>query len=320
MPLVTSAYHSRGAFANGHFSTIYSAKIRVKPTLEQKRQRITLEDGDFIDLDLSFSEEPKNKLAILLHGLEGNAQRSYIVGQGRYLNDRGWDICSVNYRGCSGEPNLKYSSYNAGKTDDLHEVMEYLFKEFPNHKLVLIGFSLGGNLLLKYLGEREVSDQIKTAVSVSSPLSLRGSLESLSKPSNWVYRTSFLLSLRKKYHNKIRRFQDQLPDDQPRTVTSLLDFDNTYTAPAHGFVDAYDYYAKNSSLQFLSGIQQPVLILNALNDSFLSPDCYPYEFASKSKNVYLETPKTGGHVGFYQKGSHYYNEKRAAEFINNHID
>ena len=320
MPLVNSAYSNSGLFRNGHFSTIYSAKIRIKPQLLQERQRITLMDGDFIDLDFSFATKPDKKLAVLLHGLEGNAQRSYIKGQGRYLNDRGWDICGVNYRGCSGEPNLKYYSYNAGKTDDLNEVLKFLHNKFPDHDIVLIGFSLGGNLLLKYLGEyREVTGNIRAGISVSSPLSLKGSLEALSNSNNWVYRTTFLKSLRKKYKGKIRAFNDELQQDQPKTVTSLLDFDNVYTAPAHGFTDAYDYYAKNSSLQFLPGINLPVLILNALNDSFLSEDCYPYEFASNSKNIYLETPKYGGHVGFYKRGLHYYNEERSYEFLNNII-
>ena len=317
MPLITSAFKSQGIFINGHFSTIYSAKIRVKPPLVQTRERLLLKDRDFLDLDLSLQASTNNQMAVLLHGLEGNAQRSYIKGQGKYLHDRGWDICAVNYRGCSGEPNKKYSSYNAGKTDDLHEIIVHLTSKYPDHSLVLIGFSLGGNLLLKYLGEGQaVPKAVKTAVAVSAPLSLRGSLESLSKPINWVYRTSFLMDLKKKYRQKLIMFEDELPDHQPTSVKSLLDFDNIYTAPAHGFVDAYDYYAKNSSRQFVPNIQIPVLILNALNDSFLSRDCYPFEFASDAKNIYLETPKTGGHVGFYQQGPHFYNEKRAFEFIN----
>lgn len=320
MPLVTSSYISKGPFTNGHISTIYSAKLRRPLKLMQERERITMFDGDFIDLDFSFAEKPVKRMAILLHGLEGNAQRSYMIGQGNYLHARGWDICAVNYRGCSGEPNRKYYSYNAGKTDDLHEIILYLQKNFPDHSMALIGFSLGGNLLLKYLGEYlPVIENIKAGVAISAPLSLKGSLEELTKPVNWIYSTAFLLSLRKKYKGKLRSFKDQLPDDQPRTVTSLLDFDNVYTAPAHGFTDAYDYYAKNSGIRFLPDIDLPVLILNALNDSFLSRDCYPFGFASNSKNIYLETPKHGGHVGFVKSGHHYYNEERTLEFLNSII-
>jgi len=317
MPLLKSIYQPPLLFRNGHFSTIYSAKIRIAPHLIQKRERLNLLDGDFIDLDWSYSSSKTEKLVILLHGLEGNAQRTYIQGAASHLNKNGWDAVAVNYRGCSGEPNKLYRSYNAGTTDDLQSVIQLILQKSIYTEIALNGFSLGGNLLLKYLGEREqVPSEIKKAVAISTPLSLKGSLEALQKTSNWVYRTSFLADLKKKYRQKIRQFPEKLSNKDLKLIKSLLDFDNIYNSRAHGFKDAYDYYKKNSSLQFLPQIKIPVLLLNAINDSFLSKDCYPIALAESSEHLFLETPKYGGHVGFYDKKNVFYSEKKTLEFLN----
>jgi uncharacterized protein len=317
MPLISSFYKPKSVFRNGHFSTIYSAKLRRTGELLQRRERITLPDGDFIDLDFSYATTPTTQIAILLHGLEGNAQRSYIKGQAQLLIKNGVDVCAVNYRGCSGETNRMYESYNAGKTNDLHHVIEYLLEKDHYSHIALIGFSLGGNLLLKYLGERETTPkQIVKAVAISSPLDLKGSLDRLSQSYNWIYRTSFLYDLKSKFRAKMKLFPELMPPTSLSSINSLKDFDDIYTAPAHGFIDANDYYSKNSSLQFLPKIKIPVLILNAKNDSFLSENCYPHSLAEKSKNLYLETPIYGGHVGFHKTEKTYYSEERALQFLN----
>ncbi|SRX72789.1 YheT family hydrolase [Aequorivita antarctica] len=317
MPLIKSNYKPLFPFKNGHFSTIYSAKLRPSPNLVQQRERLQLPDGDFMDIDWSFANKPSRKVAILLHGLEGNAQRTYMKGQARILNQNGWDAAAVNFRGCSGEDNLSYQSYNAGKTDDLEAIINHILKKDKYTEITLVGFSLGGNLLLKYLGEREsFPKEIKKAVAISTPLSLKGSLESLNEFSNWVYRNSFLFDLRKKYKTKMKDFPEKMTASDYKKITSLLEFDNIYTAPAHGFKDALDYYEKNSSLQFLPNIQIPVFILNSENDSFLSSECYPTELVSTMKNLHLEIPKYGGHVGFHQTNKLYYSEKRAVQFLN----
>ncbi|MEH6764365.1 MAG: alpha/beta fold hydrolase [Aequorivita antarctica] len=317
MPLIKSNYKPLFPFKNGHFSTIYSAKLRPSPNLVQQRERLQLPDGDFMDIDWSFADKPSQKVAILLHGLEGNAQRTYMKGQARILNQNGWDAAAVNFRGCSGEDNLSYQSYNAGKTDDLEAIINHILKKDKYTEITLVGFSLGGNLLLKYLGEREsFPKEIKKAVAISTPLSLKGSLESLNEFSNWVYRNSFLFDLRKKYKTKMKDFPEKMTASDYKKITSLLEFDNVYTAPAHGFKDAFDYYEKNSSLQFLPNIQIPVYILNSENDSFLSSECYPKELVSTMKNLHLEIPKYGGHVGFHQTNKLYYSEKRAVQFLN----
>jgi len=320
MPIIPSSYKAKGLFQNGHFSTVYSAKLRPSPKLIQQRERLTLPDGDFLDIDWSYAKTSAKRVAILLHGLEGNAQRTYMKWQAFHLNNNEWDVACVNYRSCSGEPNTKYHSYNAGKTDDLEAVIDFILKKDRHDEIVLIGFSLGGNLLLKYLGERQtIPKEIKKGVAISSPLSLKGSLEQLELHQNWLYRTSFVHGLRGKYRSKMDQHPDLMSKTDLKQIRSLFDFDTIYTAPAHGFENAWDYYDKNSSRQFLSHITRPVLLLNALNDSFLSPQCYPVDLASRSKNIYLETPKHGGHVGFHQTNKRYYSESRTLHFLNDKL-
>ncbi len=316
MPLISSIYKPPALFRNGHISTIYSSKLRVPPKVIQSRERIFLPDGDFMDLDWSYASKESRQLVVLLHGLEGNAQRTYMKGIAGHLNRKGWDTVAVNFRGCSGEPNKQFKSYTAGATDDLEMVIQHILEKDIYEKITLNGFSLGGNLMLKYLGERSsIPKEIKKAVAVSTPLSLEHSLEELNKKHNFIYSKFFLLSLKKKFKEKSMQFPDDIHPDDHKKIKSLLDFDNIYTSKAHGFVDAYDYYRKNSCLQFLPEINIPVLILNAQNDSFLSPSCYPVDLAEKQKKLFLEIPLYGGHVGFYDKNNVYYNEKRTAEFI-----
>ncbi len=317
MPLISSKYTPPLWFRNGHLSTIYSAKFRRAPHPAMERERIVLPDGDFMDIDLTPSKSLTKKATILLHGLEGHSQRTYMRGQASQLSKNGWDVFGVNFRGCSGETNQSYVSYNAGKTDDLEQVIAHVLEKDRYEEIALIGFSLGGNMLIKYLGERNmVPKEIKKGVAISAPLDLKGSLEALSQWYNVIYRTSFLIDLRKKYQIKMELFPDKMSKAELKRITSLKAFDDIYTAPAHGFKDAFDYYEKNSSRQFLPNIDQSLLILNAQNDSFLSENCYPFSLAEKSKNIYLESPKFGGHVGYHKTDSLYYSEERAVAFLN----
>ena len=317
MPIVSSPYTASHLFKNGHFSTIYSAKLRPIPKVIQERERLELTDGDFIDIDWSFAHKETPNVALLLHGLEGNAQRVYMQGQANILTQHGWDVAAMNHRGCSGEENRLYLSYNSGRTDDLEELIDAIIEKDAYSTIALVGFSLGGNLVLKYLGERNnIPQQISKAVAISAPIYLKGSLERLIQRENFIYNATFVNDLRKKYKRKMPFFPEKMNASEYKKVRTLLDFDNLYTAPAHGFKDAYDYYKKSSSLQFLPSIKHPVLILNALNDSFLSKKCYPSTIASNSENIYLESPKHGGHVGFHNNNKVYYSEKRTLEFLN----
>ena len=316
MPIIQSKYKPPHLFKKGHFSTIYSGLIRTVNGIEQKRERITTSDNDFIDLDWSFSKEKTNKLIIILHGLEGDAQRHYMLGTAKLFNEHNSDAVCVNFRGCSGEENKLYRSYNSGVTEDLEEVMDFVLQYKEYDEIYLNGFSLGGNVVLKYLGEREVlPKEIKAAVAVSVPVWLKGAMLQLHTFKNVLYAKKFKTDLVGKLKRKQSFFPDLITDQTIKTIKTLKDFDEVYTSKAHGFKDAYDYYEKSSSLQFLNNISIPTLILNALNDSFLSPECYPVKEAKSNSNLYLEMPNYGGHVGFYDKKNLYYSEKRTLEFI-----
>ena len=316
MPIVQSNYHPKFLFKNGQFSTIYSGIFRRVNGVQQQRERIILKDKDFIDVDWSYASQKTNKLIIVLHGLEGNAQRPYMLATAKLFNQNGIDAVCVNFRGCSGEQNLKYRSYHSGGTDNLDEIINHIMDTKHYSEIYIKGFSLGGNVTLKYLGEqREVPKQIKAAVAVSVPCHLYGSCLELHTFKNILYADRFKKHLIARLRLKQMKFPDVISIDEINKIKTLKDFDDVYTSKAHGFVDALDYYEKSSSLQFLSNIKVPTLIINALDDTFLSPECYPVKEAKTNANLFLEMPKYGGHVGFYDIGNEYYNEKRALEFF-----
>ncbi len=316
MPQLNSDYTPPLLFKNGHFATIYSGIIRSVNGVVQKRERITLSDGDFLDLDWSDSVTPTQKLVILLHGLEGDAQRPYITGSAKILNQNGYDTCAVNYRGCSGEPNVKYRSYHSGATEDLIEVLNHILNTKNYSEIYLKGFSLGGNLLLKYLGEgNDVPKEIKGAVAVSVPCNLHDSCKQLLSIKNIMYAIKFKGNLLGKLRQKQHMFPDKISGNDIKSIKTLKDFDDIYTSQAHGFEDALDYYKKSSSLQFLLHIQVPSLIINAKDDSFLGPECYPIKETDKNTKLFLEMPSYGGHVGFWGKNNITYTEKRALAFF-----
>ena len=316
MPQLNSDYTPPLLFKNGHFATIYSGIIRSVNGVVQKRERITLSDGDFLDLDWSDSVTPTQKLVILLHGLEGDAQRPYITGSAKILNQNGYDTCAVNYRGCSGEPNVKYRSYHSGATEDLIEVLNHILNTKNYSEIYLKGFSLGGNLLLKYLGEgNDVPKEIKGAVAVSVPCNLHDSCKQLLSIKNIMYAIKFKGNLLGKLRQKQHMFPNKISDNDIKSIKTLKDFDDIYTSQAHGFEDALDYYKKSSSLQFLPHIQVPSLIINAKDDSFLGPECYPIKETDRNNKLFLEMPSYGGHVGFWGKNNITYTEKRALAFF-----
>lgn len=240
----------------------------------------------------------------------------------RAMNNAGWDALAINMRSCSGEPNKLFSSYHSGRSDDIDTVIRHVQGLERYKSILLIGFSLGGNIILKYMGEKgeNISEYIKSAVAISVPCDLRASSIHLSKHSNRVYYERLIRSLKKKALLKKQTFPDApYTAKDVRKVKTFHDFDNIYTAPAHGFKDADDYYTKCSSKQFLPAITRPTLLINALDDPFFPDTCYPFEEAKSSSKFYLETPKYGGHVGFSNSmipGQEYWHETRTVVFFN----
>ena len=315
MPIVNSSFKSSLLFRNGFIATIYSGLIR-RLKINQFRERITLRDDDFIDLDWSYGRNPSKSVVILLHGMEGHGQRPYITGPALLFNENDIDAICVNFRCCSGELNLKYSSYHSGKSEDLDDVVKHVVSLKKYDSIFIKGISLGANMLLKYLGEgNSIPPQVKGGMAVSAPCDLSGSAKALHKIINLPYQINFLWGLVKRLKLKQKQFPDLISKSQVRSIFTLNDFDEVYTSRAHGFKNAQDYYEKASSLQFLKSIKTPVLVLNALNDSFLSKNCYPYKEAEQNPFLYLETPAKGGHVGFISWNDYYYNEKRALDFF-----
>lgn len=318
MPIVQSTYKAPYFFRKGFVSTVYSGLFRNVNGLQQERERIELSDGDFLDLDWSFAKAKTNKLIIVLHGLEGNAQRPYMTGTAKLFTENNIDAVCVNFRGCSGEPNRKYYSYHSGATQDLHEVVQHIIESKHYSEIYIKGFSLGGNVTLKYLGERDnVPSQIKAGIAVSVPCFLKGSALELHTFKNILFHDRFKRYLVERLKLKQKQYPDKLKVEDINSIKTLNDFDNVYTSKAHGFINAQDYYEKSSSLQFLHNIKTPTLIINALNDSFLSPECYPVKEAKNNSNLHLEMPNYGGHVGFVKLNKFYYNETRALDFITN---
>ena len=324
MPLVTPAYHPPAIWRSGHLSTIYSGLFRRLPDPGYRRERLELPDGDFLDLDWLEPQEirksgTRRDTVVLVHGLEGDTRRPYMVGSAASLAREGYAVCAVNLRGCGGEPNRLYRSYHSGATEDLDAVVHHLATRQPEGRIYLKGFSLGGNLILKYLGEDSVrARQIRAAAAISVPIDLRDSLLQLQQLKNRLYARRFLRNLREKIRQKHRLFPDRISQESIRRIRSLKDFDDVYTSRAHGFVDALDYYARCSSLQVLANIRVPTLLLNARNDSFLGPACYPGALAEQHPCLYFEAPAHGGHVGFILPGGSYYNELRTIRFFGQH--
>lgn len=320
MPLLTNQnYRSPFWLSNGHIETIYPALFR-KVDLAQKAEQITINTTDDDSFDLDFYDQRSDRTVIISHGLEGNSQRPYMLGMvKKFLNDN-WNVIAWNYRGCNGEVNNSVKSYHSGFTDDLKEVLQFASRR-ETKTIVLVGFSLGGNITLRLLAEgNHYAKMVNAAAVFSVPLELHDGCRQISTPQNIIYSERFLKSMKNKVREKAKVFNEI--DTRPlKKIKNLKMFDDHYTAPLHGFKDALDYYKSCSALYVLDQISTPTLIVNAKNDPFLPETCYPYKSVEKHSNVYLETPKAGGHVGFASlngDGS-YWSENRALDFVNSMI-
>jgi uncharacterized protein len=314
--LAQSTYKCHPLLSNGHLQTVLPALMRRLKPLTYDRERIKTPDQDFLDLD--WVRTGARRLVVLSHGLEGDSKRHYIVGMINALTKRGWDAVAWNARGCSGEPNQILRFTHSGATEDLDAVLAHILSKDAYTELALIGFSLGGNLTLKYLGERPPDPRIKAAVAFSVPCDLQSSSVELSKPVNRIYMVRFLATLRQKIRALSHLMPDRINDCGYNQLKNFKDFDDRYTAPIHGFKSAEDYWQKCSCKPFLQRITVPTLLINARNDPFLADACYPHEQATANPNLHLETPLHGGHVGFMSfTNGEYWSETRAVPFLSN---
>jgi len=297
---------------NRHLETIYPAVFRRVDKIPVRHERISTPDDDF--LDLYWATRDAEKLVIISHGLEGNAWRPYVLGMARAFYAGGYDVLTWNYRGCGDEMNRSLRFYHSGATDDMHVVVKHAWlKGYRN--INLVGFSLGGNITLKYLGERQPDPiPIRKAVAFSVPMDLHASCRQIALPANRIYARRFLRSLKEKVLRKSRLIHG-LDTAYMDEIHTLIDFDDRYTAPLHGFKNAIHYYQSCSSLHFLDRIGTPVLIISAKNDPFLSHECFPP--LDNHAFITFKAPLQGGHAGFTQfsKNGLYWSEERAMNFI-----
>ncbi|UZP68652.1 alpha/beta fold hydrolase [Desulfovibrio mangrovi] len=332
MPLLpTPSYTTSLLLSNGHVQTLYPPLFRKVAILDAERVRIATHDDDFLDLDfLPATAEAAcpnadgvraRPLVIISHGLEGHSRRKYVRGMAACMNAAGWDVCAWNFRGCSGETNRALRMYHSGVTDDLHTVISYC-AERGYARIALAGFSMGGNQILKYLGEHPaaVHPAIVAAATFSVPCDLVGAAKVLDRPSNSIYMRYFMRSLKEKMRKK-KELHPELNIEGLDDMKTFAEFDNQFTAPIHGFRDAMDYWQRCGCGQFLSALRVPALLVNAKNDPFLSPTCYPVYTARASEFLHLEMPVTGGHVGFIRNHEDgcYWSDLRAVEFLRQHL-
>lgn len=298
MPILTSDFFPSLAFRSGHLSTVYRP-LFMKETHRYKRVRIETWDDDFIDLD--FSTVDSSTLVLLIHGLEGSSESKYMLSASTELNKEGFDTVSFNLRGCSGEDNRLLQTYHSGKTEDVDFVVSYLLDNYNYEKLMIVGYSLGGNLTLKYLGEYadKISSKVIGGIAVSVPIDLASSGKKMATLKNKIYMDEFLKTLRLKVLEKAHKFPDfQLDKDKLFKAKIFKDFDALYTAPVFGFDSPEDYWEKASSKPYIPKITKPALLITSLDDPFLSEECFPYDEANTMDNFYLLVTKYGGHVGF----------------------
>lgn len=320
MPVVSSStYRPPFGMGNGHLLSIFPALFRRVPVVTRQRERLTTTDGDFLDLDWDTTGGFR-RLAILSHGLEGDSGNPYVQGMATVLRRAGWDTLAWNLRGCSGEPNRLLRSYHSGATEDLDAVVTQALTTGWYEKLALVGFSLGGNMLLKYLGDlgQTVDPRVRAAVAFSVPCDLASSSRQLEKWSNRIYMNRFLGNLRKKIRGKMAAFPGELSDAGLDAMRTFREFDGAYTAPLHGFSSADDYWARASCRPVLGRIAIPALLVNAWDDPFLAPECFPFTEAEANPFFHLEAPRSGGHVGFvsFNRRDEYWSESRAVAFLN----
>lgn len=303
---------------NPHLQTVWPTLFRRIDCAPDATERMATPDDDFLDLD--WYQGGNQRLLVLSHGLEGDSRRPYMLGMVRAALDHGWDVLAWNFRSCSGEVNRQPRFYHSGSSDDLSLVVERALAASPAYDSVaLSGFSMGGNITLVYLGERGASldPRIRGAAVFSVPCDLAGSARALAKPANRLYMSRFMDELRAKVRAKQALYPELISLEGLDRMKTFAEYDDQYTAPLHGFRDAEDYWYRCSSRRFIGGIAVPALIVNAADDPFLSAGSYPQAEVAGNRQVRLEMPRHGGHVGFVgdERNGHYWSEWRALRFL-----
>ncbi|WP_122315040.1 hydrolase [Pseudomonas cichorii] len=318
---LASHFVPASGLGNPHLQTLWGPLWRKRTLLERTRERMWLEDGDFLDMDWHGPHQVDAPLVLVLHGLTGSSNSPYVAGLQKALAAQGWASVALNWRGCSGEPNLLSRSYHSGASEDLAEVIAHLRALRPLAPLYAVGYSLGGNVLLKHLGESGTDSGLLGAVAVSVPFRLDECANRIGQGFSKVYQRHFMREMLAYIRDKQQRFQHEGLSEGLAELAALgslenmrtfWDFDGRVTAPLHGFANAEDYYRRASSRYFLGQIRTPTLIIQAADDPFVFIHSLP-EPGELSACTEFELQAKGGHVGFVDgslKNPGYYLERR----------
>jgi predicted alpha/beta-fold hydrolase len=306
----------------GHAQTLWAKFFRRRQPLHARRERWTTPDGDFIDVYRRDADSRAPRL-LLLHGLEGTVRSHYVGGFFREAARRGWGAELLIFRGCGDEPNAAPRFYHSGETTDLAFVVNRVRDEYPSAPLVLAGVSLGGNVLLKFLGEvgESAREYVAAAAAISVPFDLERGARFIGRGFSRIYDRHFLRSLRRKALDKLVEYPRLFERDALLRAENIYEFDDAVTAPVHGFADAHDYYSRSSSIRFLDRVRVPTLLLSAIDDPFLPRQVLDEvrSIAASNSALQLEFTPRGGHVGFvdgrFPWRPFYFGEWRACEFL-----
>lgn len=313
-----------------HLQTLWGPLCRRPPLLEHRRERLWLADGDFLDLDWHGPDDPAAPQVLVLHGLTGSSRSLYVLGLQQALAARGWTSVALNWRGCSGEPNRLPRAYHSGSSDDLAAVIAHLGAKRPLAPLYAVGYSLGGNVLLKHLGESGAGCGLQAAVAVSVPFRLDQCADRIALGFSRLYQAHFMREMCAYVQDKRRLFAEQGHAEHLAALERLgpvqglrtfWEFDGRVTAPLHGFRDAHDYYRRASSYYFLGAIRVPTLIIQAADDPFVFSHGLP-QSDTLSTQCSLELHAQGGHVGFIEGPPgkpEYYLERRIPAWLEDRV-
>lgn len=316
MPLILqSSYTGPKVLSNPHLATVVPHLIRWKVRgLRYERERIDTPDDDFLDID--WSRIGSKHLVIANHGLAGSSRGIYILGMVRALNQAGFDVVAPNQRSCSGEPNRKIHFFTGGDSGDVETVVHHALAKYGYETVSLVGFSMGGNISLLYAGHHAESlpPQVRRCVTFSVPLHMEATADHLTHNTLKLYMKRFLAGYKEKMRAKAKLMPGVFDLEKLESIRTFREFDETFNIRWLGFPDVESFYTQISSLYALEKIRIPTLIVQAKDDPFLPPECYPTEIAERHPNVWLEMPEMGGHVGFYSMGG-VWSEQRAVAWL-----
>jgi len=320
--MTDSAFKPAWWLPNSHFQTVWPTLFRRRVNnLSIKRERFELLDGDFIDIDWVDSNS-RGPIVIILHGLEGSIESPYAKGMLKAIHQEGWRGGFLHFRGCSGEHNRLERFYHSGDTADVDYIVRMLKAREPHTPIGAIGFSLGGNVLVKWLGETQASNVLNAAVAISVPFELNKAVLRINRGFSRLYQWYLLTCLRKKIRDKFQKQSCSLKLPSLSRLGSLKEFDDAITAPLHGFLNADDYYHRSSSRSYIKTIQKPTLLLQARDDPFMVEEVLPLPH-ELSSFVQLEITEKGGHVGFvsgrFPWSASYWLEKRVPLFLKHYL-